>query len=494
LGDTLVSGGDAAAYAGGSLQAAIQAMIAEDPSTAAGRLQYLLDYIMANVPTAAGTIDYLQRAIAGLSNGKAVTPIAFNLTPFTNGMKKAAGSARSAAKEIRTLKDYASDLAKVFDRAFEIRFDGMSTLDSITKSFSSIAQATSDARDEIDSLNADIQSLQADQALQQYFLSVAEAYGDTLKAQEIRANLAKIDADLTAKTKSLQKAQDKTNKTLVGTSDAAIDNRAQILDLVSSYQDHLKALASSGASQETLRAKSAELKAEFMAQATQLGYNSDELGIYAAAFDDVTTAIDNVPRNITVEVDANPALTALNEIKKAAEAAGGAIGGMDSQMPDFDTGPARKLALQASIQYLTSYLASLKDSKNWRAGDTIRAELMLAQRNLAIGNYADGGYTGAGGKYDVAGIVHRGEYVVPKSQVNQATGMPYFMSQPRSFAQGGYVGGNSGTGMVSLSPEDRALLRNVGGSGNIVLYADSKELARSVNDGNRQIVASGGRP
>jgi hypothetical protein len=31
-----------------------------------------------------------------------------------------------------------------------------------------------------------------------------------------------------------------------------------------------------------------------------------------------------------------------------------------------------------------------------------------------LSGYADGGYTGDGGRYEVAGVVHRGEYVVPK--------------------------------------------------------------------------------
>lgn len=38
--------------------------------------------------------------------------------------------------------------------------------------------------------------------------------------------------------------------------------------------------------------------------------------------------------------------------------------------------------------------------------------------------FSDGGYTGAGGSNDVAGIVHKGEYVVPQNQVDQATGKP----------------------------------------------------------------------
>jgi hypothetical protein len=73
--------------------------------------------------------------------------------------------------------------------------------------------------------------------------------------------------------------------------------------------------------------------------------------------------------------------------------------------------------------------------------------------------------------------------------------MPYFMEQPRSFAQGGYVGGgNASAMMVMLSPEDRALLRGVGGSGEVVLYANNEAIARSANMGNKSIVAVGGRP
>lgn len=38
--------------------------------------------------------------------------------------------------------------------------------------------------------------------------------------------------------------------------------------------------------------------------------------------------------------------------------------------------------------------------------------------------YATGGYTGRGNPDDIAGIVHRGEYVVPANMVDQATGTP----------------------------------------------------------------------
>lgn len=52
-------------------------------------------------------------------------------------------------------------------------------------------------------------------------------------------------------------------------------------------------------------------------------------------------------------------------------------------------------------------------------------QLMAAAQALAVANsigattgFADGGFTGAGGKYAVAGVVHRGEYVMPQEVVS----------------------------------------------------------------------------
>lgn len=42
------------------------------------------------------------------------------------------------------------------------------------------------------------------------------------------------------------------------------------------------------------------------------------------------------------------------------------------------------------------------------------------------GSFSTGGFTGRGGVNDVAGVVHRGEYVLPQSMVDQNTGMPDF--------------------------------------------------------------------
>lgn len=60
-----------------------------------------------------------------------------------------------------------------------------------------------------------------------------------------------------------------------------------------------------------------------------------------------------------------------------------------------------------------------------------------------IPQFSSGGFTGQGGKYDVAGIVHKGEYVVPKQIVEQpryaATIMDLERARVRGFADGGFT-------------------------------------------------------
>ncbi|MCV2877614.1 hypothetical protein OE699_02010 [Sedimentimonas flavescens] len=63
----------------------------------------------------------------------------------------------------------------------------------------------------------------------------------------------------------------------------------------------------------------------------------------------------------------------------------------------------------------------------------------------AFGVYAEGGYTGDGGKYQPMGVVHGGEYVFSKEAV-QKIGVPNLDTmhkQLRGYAQGGSVGGAS---------------------------------------------------
>ncbi len=59
---------------------------------------------------------------------------------------------------------------------------------------------------------------------------------------------------------------------------------------------------------------------------------------------------------------------------------------------------------------------------------------------LALTGFSDGGYTGPGGKYDPAGIVHAGEFVVRKEMVERPGVLAMLEGLNRGYANGGYVG------------------------------------------------------
>ena len=93
--------------------------------------------------------------------------------------------------------------------------------------------------------------------------------------------------------------------------------------------------------------------------------------------------------------------------------------------------------------------------KNLQPSHTNGNKTQSAERVVGqLPGYSRGGYTGDGGRYEVAGIVHRGEYVVPQPimrlpQVATAVGMietlrqrrlPHTPATVRGFADGGYTG------------------------------------------------------
>lgn len=100
------------------------------------------------------------------------------------------------------------------------------------------------------------------------------------------------------------------------------------------------------------------------------------------------------------------------------------------------------------------------------------AGVKIGGKYVTPGGYAGGGYTGNGGKYDYAGDVHRGEFVMTK-EATRAIGVGNLYSMmkaaqggraaPRGagFASGGLASSMGGITIMALSPDDRALLRSL---------------------------------
>lgn len=423
------------------------------------------------------------RGFGGRANAGSKNPLAgatAGADEYAASLDNVGASAGGAGAQVRTLVDYANDLRGVFGRAFDIRFGSQLAVDEVADSWETLGERIRDARIEI-------QQLTADRSIKEYFLTVANAYGDELRAGVLRGEIAELN-------EKIADTQADASTELQGNSKAARQNRSVITGLLKNYEDYITALAEGGADQSELNAAVARSRQEFLAQAQALGFSNSQLEPYVETFNDLRTVIAGVPRNITVTANLNPALQALNEFVASAKAA---VGG--------------GIKVPVSVEYPATYtLKKIVDNEVYRMllraferGTITKANFYRSAFGFDPGSgFAGGGYTGAGGKYEPAGVVHRGEYVVPKHQVNQATGLPKpgFMnavggqmpsSRGPSYAGGGFVGGSM---MVELSPTDRAIMRQMGMSGEVIVAVDSKEIARANIAGTKKIVAEGGRP
>lgn len=543
-----------------ALNGAISAAVAQangDASQLAANLKALMDSLgiygvnvaaqvpqLVNLYNAAakqGAPSLKQMEIASASAGQAMAGgFSSGAKKAASGAKKAGKSAGSAAKEIRTLTDYVKDLDSVFSSAFEIRWgldqatdgvsgqlrsmkdDAQSSIDAVNDAFENLDDAREKVTDlnvELQELSATLSGLKADKSILEYQLGVAVEYGDTLRAQEITAELEKVQAD-TAKTEAdrakvnrdlagaqnevttasaeLSQAQDNAVRTLTAGTASSEDQRAAVLKLIQSYQGQVTALANTGISTDQLRIKTAELKRQFEDQLRQLGYNNTEIGKYSKSFDDMTTAINRIPRNLTIGASTDPAQRAIDEFMARNTGGRGASGGVNVPITSTfnDSGgsrAARLMVLQGEMRNLSSMMeAGVTPARMAQ----LQAQLREISNRINSGSYASGGFTGRGGKYDPAGVVHRGEFVVPKEMVNQSTGLPYANALGQimqGYSGGGYVrpapAVNVKTGgMVELSPTDRALLA---AAGNVTLTVDGRVLASTVNGNNTRNAGRG---
>ena len=118
---------------------------------------------------------------------------------------------------------------------------------------------------------------------------------------------------------------------------------------------------------------------------------------------------------------------------------------------------AAMLAATGAAQ-LAAAKAERDKIKNMSVANTTGSKTATAERVVAGssgGGYSEGGYTGPGGRYEVAGVVHKGEYVVPQPEMNnpkvidavstieairrQRTNANPLPQNPGEYAEGGYV-------------------------------------------------------
>ncbi|STL00977.1 Minor tail protein precursor H [Escherichia coli] len=85
-------------------------------------------------------------------------------------------------------------------------------------------------------------------------------------------------------------------------------------------------------------------------------------------------------------------------------------------------------------------------------------------------HFATGGFTGTGGKYEPAGIVHRGEFVFTKEATSRI-GVGNLYSLMRGYAEGGYVGGAGSSAQmrrtegINFNQNNHVVIQNDGSNG-----------------------------
>lgn len=535
LGAAFVNNGAAAASTGPEIQKAIADIYAQSSSgpQAAARMKELFDVLVQGGLASAEQLSGLAAVIKNLNGGKDAIPDAtYNLQGLSDGFDKAAtaaektgASAAAAAPKVYTLVNYASDLAGVFSRSQDLQFGSSAAFDKITSDFLSIKDAVSKAnqtiRDSIAStrttilqLQQTIDGLRSDNATDEYFLKIAKGYGDALRASElttaIAANNLKIKDSqnqiATAQQNNattIASAQETTNKTLDGNSASAIANRAQIQSLIADYSAYVDKLASSGLSQDQLKAKTAQLKQEFINQATQLGYTRSDVLQAATAFDDMTTAINGVPRNITVSVaTGGRGQQALNEYIANLKSLNGSttthnVTTQFKSVGNPNPGPtsdqqykqAQAKVLEGLIGYYSNQLNQPNLSQTAMQAD-IKLLNQYQQELHGLGSYDRGGYTGDGPLGSKAGEVHAQEFVLNPvatkllpmdflNSLNQGI-MPQLVLPQHAPASSS----NSSHSVVQFGPFERQLLMNIADSVGLSISGGAIQQAANIANAN----------
>lgn len=133
-----------------------------------------------------------------------------------------------------------------------------------------------------------------------------------------------------------------------------------------------------------------------------------------------------------------------------------AFNGMADALTDFVmTGKAdfRSLA-QSILRDLSSMIIKMMIFNSLKAafGGTAFGNFLGLSGGGYVGGYAGGGYTGDGGKYQPAGIVHRGEYVITKEATSRlGIGFLNHLNYGRGYASGGVVGSIPSTGYKPMA-------------------------------------------
>ncbi|HHP6178508.1 TPA: phage tail tape measure protein [Escherichia coli] len=122
---------------------------------------------------------------------------------------------------------------------------------------------------------------------------------------------------------------------------------------------------------------------------------------------------------------------------------------------------------QAMVGIVGSIGSAMGDAFGGGASASTGTAIQAAAANF---HFATGGFTGTGGKYEPAGIVHRGEFVFTKEATSRI-GVGNLYRLMRGYAEGGYVGGAGSPAQmrraegISFNQNNHVVIQNDGTNG-----------------------------
>ena len=307
-------------------------------------------------------------------------------------------------------------------------------LNSMRKTIEDANKSIKDLTDDIWDLNNTLSEKENDLANQRYFQSVARKYGDTSRERDIQVDIDKTTKEISDTKNSIADKEKEIAKTkegmyaLQGYTEAAINNRAALKALQSTIIDMINAYAASGASTEQLTAYAAQLKQEFIAQATQMGFNQGEVTTLSGAFDNLSRTIQAVPRVVDVDVSDNGTSdrTGAGISRMASNGGAGYSAPVTAQADTYRAG--KQLSALTEDRYMTVYAQVV------RTGAALGALIGRRAHGGRVPGRAGGGgmlggrrRTGNWDADDMLGItsaggvigVQSGEYVMPRTSVDK---------------------------------------------------------------------------
>lgn len=405
-------------------------------------------------------------------------------------------------------EDFLSRLDKAMNQALNRFWQNQDAQDKYHAQLNTMRKTIEDAKKSIEDLTNDIWDLnntlsekQNDLANQKYFQSIAKKYGDTSRVRDIQVDIDKTTKEISDTQKSITEKTKEIAKTregmyaLQGYTEAAINNRAALKALQAAMIEMINAYAASGASTEQLTAYAAQLKQEFIAQATQMGFNQNEVSTLSGAFDNLTRTIRAVPRVVDVDVSDNGTSDRTGAgISRMASNGGAGYSAPVTANANTELA-AKQIGYLTKDRYMNVYVQAV------RTGAALGALGMMGGFRYAHGGRVPG-LAGGGGMLggrrrtgnwdadDMLGItsaggvigVQSGEYVMPRTSVDKyGPGMMEAIRAGQYRPEAKVNQAPAPSGPITINPNQiHQLARAV----STVLNLDGRQVGAAVNNVN----------